>query len=287
MKRQIGYAIQNILGVRTGLFTPDKAFDLVIRSQIEKLEDPTNEMLDLVSNHLLEALKAATTEQLGQFPLLQREIESRSRVQLALLVQKTREQLMELLKYELGYINTRHEDFVGFNYAEQKAYSRVLKRRHPGMEVKCNGWLMLNRSKKYWFVLSPDALCWYVDETENERVYMIPLDDCLRFRDSMQYNRFVIFHDLGANICRDRSQVELQAWDLTQMELWKRSLIQVGVFSVNSEKGLLPSSVESSVSQDILDTNDPWLERQIESIWILVDCYMNIVCKTLKVRKVA
>jgi hypothetical protein len=41
----------------------------------------------------------------------------------------------ELLTYELGYINTRHEDFVGFNFAEQKAYRRVIKRRNPGAQT--------------------------------------------------------------------------------------------------------------------------------------------------------
>jgi hypothetical protein len=39
MKRTIGYAIKNILGVRTGLFTPNEAFDQTIRTQLEKLAD--------------------------------------------------------------------------------------------------------------------------------------------------------------------------------------------------------------------------------------------------------
>jgi len=39
--------------------------------------------------------------------------------------------------------------------------------------------------------------------------------------------------------------------------------------------------VSETVSSEIFDTNDPWLERQIESIWILVESYMRIVCKTM------
>jgi hypothetical protein len=39
--------------------------------------------------------------------------------------------------------------------------------------------------------------------------------------------------------------------------------------------------VNETVSSEILNTNDPWLERQIESIWILVESYMRIVCKTM------
>lgn len=46
-----------------------------------------------------------------------------------------------LLDYEKAYINVKHEDFVGFNYAEQKAYAHVMKRRNPGTEEKMSGWL--------------------------------------------------------------------------------------------------------------------------------------------------
>ena len=34
MKRQIGYAIENIKAVRGGMFTPDQAFDRIIREQV-------------------------------------------------------------------------------------------------------------------------------------------------------------------------------------------------------------------------------------------------------------
>jgi dynamin GTPase len=40
MKRIVGVSIENIKGVRPGLFTPDKAFDRVIQTQIAQLEHP-------------------------------------------------------------------------------------------------------------------------------------------------------------------------------------------------------------------------------------------------------
>jgi dynamin GTPase len=66
-----------------------------------------------------------------------------------------------VIAFERAYINTRHEDFVGFSYAEQKAYSRVLKRRNPGADITMRGWLRVNSDKRYWFVLTLDALTWY------------------------------------------------------------------------------------------------------------------------------
>lgn len=59
MKREIGYAIQNIIGVRTAIFTPDKAFDQIIRKQIGKLRDPTVRLIEMTSSEIMKAIDAA------------------------------------------------------------------------------------------------------------------------------------------------------------------------------------------------------------------------------------
>ncbi len=38
LRKEIAYAIKNIRGIRVGLFTPDEAFEAVVKSLIEKLK---------------------------------------------------------------------------------------------------------------------------------------------------------------------------------------------------------------------------------------------------------
>jgi len=38
LRREISVVIQNIHGIRTGLFTPDTAFEEIVKSQIKKLK---------------------------------------------------------------------------------------------------------------------------------------------------------------------------------------------------------------------------------------------------------
>ena len=49
MRREIQFAIRNIHGVRVGLFTPDKAFEAIVKKQIERLREPSTKCVDLVS----------------------------------------------------------------------------------------------------------------------------------------------------------------------------------------------------------------------------------------------
>ena len=41
LRKEIAFAITNIHGVRVGLFTPDLAFEAVVKKQITRLKEPT------------------------------------------------------------------------------------------------------------------------------------------------------------------------------------------------------------------------------------------------------
>jgi hypothetical protein len=60
-------------------------------------------------------------------------------------------------------------------------------------------------------------------------------------------------------------------------------LFKVGIYTELANDALPQENTvdHQLASHHISDKNDPWLERQIESVWILVDSYMRIVCKTL------
>ena len=44
-------------GVRIGLFTPDKAFDLVCKTQIARIREPAVKLVDLVTHELISSIK--------------------------------------------------------------------------------------------------------------------------------------------------------------------------------------------------------------------------------------
>lgn len=199
-------------------------------------------------------------------------------------VESTRSKISEFIECENAYINAKHEDFVGFSYAEYVATRRVLARRNPAAETVKAGYLTITNisilsNKKFWFVLTPETLSWYTDETKQECKYVIAFDDFFMVSDLQKSYKFVLYHTKNKNIYKEMTRLELLAASVDDLENWKKSFGRVGIFGDNLDPLLL---FNGSVSKEILDTNDPNLERQIETIWVLVDSYMQIVIATLK-----
>ena len=48
--------------MRIGLFTPDRAFDMVSKAQIQKLKTPSIKLVDLVTTEMLNMCKDATVK---------------------------------------------------------------------------------------------------------------------------------------------------------------------------------------------------------------------------------
>ena len=59
--------------------------------------------------------------------------------------QKLKEYISLLFKYEMAYINTNHEDFIGFTQAAANTTSEIKKNPHqnPTNTVIRKGWLSL------------------------------------------------------------------------------------------------------------------------------------------------
>jgi dynamin GTPase len=47
LRREIAFAIRNIHGIRVGLFTPDMAFEAIVKKQISRLKEPCLKAVDL------------------------------------------------------------------------------------------------------------------------------------------------------------------------------------------------------------------------------------------------
>lgn len=114
LRKEIAYAIRNIHGIRVGLFTPDMAFDAIVKKQIGRLREPSLKCVDLVIMELGNVIRRCT-ERMGRYPRLREETERIITSHIREQEQKTKDQLLLLVDIELAYMNTNHEDFIGFS----------------------------------------------------------------------------------------------------------------------------------------------------------------------------
>ncbi|XP_040893071.1 dynamin-2-like isoform X2 [Toxotes jaculatrix] len=286
LRKEISYAIKNIHGVRTGLFTPDLAFEAIVKKQIIKLKDPCLKCVDLVVTELV-ALIRKCTEKLGSYPRLREETERIVTTYIRERDSKTKDQVLLLIDIELSYINTNHEDFIGFANAQQRTAANATKKRVMPNQVIRRGWLTINisimkgGSKDYWFVLTAESLSWYKDEEEKEKKYMLPLDN-LKLRDvekgfMSSKHVFAIFNTEQRNVYKDLRQIELACDTQEDVDSWKASFLRAGVYPEKDQ-----SENEDAMNPSDTVSMDPQLERQVETIRNLVDSYISIVNKSIR-----
>eukprot|EP00063_Salmo_salar_P074564 XP_014049399.1 PREDICTED: dynamin-2-like isoform X6 [Salmo salar] len=288
LRREISHAIKNVHGVRTGLFTPDLAFEAIVKKQILKLKEPSLKCVDLVVSELT-ALVMKCSVKLGSYPRLREETERIVTTYVREREGKTKDQVMLLIDIELSYINTNHEDFIGFANAQQRNTHQNKKRAIPNQGeilVIRKGWLTINisimkgGSKEYWFILTAESLSWYKDEEEKEKKYMLPLDN-LKLRDVEKgfmstKHVFGVFNTESRNVYKDLRQIELACDTQEDVDSWKASFLRAGVYPEKDQVDTEDTAPSETFSMD------PQLERQVETIRNLVDSYMNIVYKAIR-----
>ncbi|NXM47458.1 DYN2 protein, partial [Gymnorhina tibicen] len=291
LRREISYAIKNIHGVRqTGLFTPDLAFEAIVKKQVVKLKEPCLKCVDLVIQELINTVRQCTSK-LGSYPRLREETERIVTTHIREREGKTKDQILLLIDIELSYINTNHEDFIGFANAQQRNTQTNKKRAIPNQVIR-RGWLTINNisimkggSKEYWFVLTAESLSWYKDEEEKEKKYMLPLDN-LKIRDvekGFMSNKhvFAIFNTEQRNVYKDLRQIELACDSQEDVDSWKASFLRAGVYPEKDQSLLFQTESEDGAQENTFSM-DPQLERQVETIRNLVDSYVGIINKSIR-----
>ncbi|XP_049331712.1 dynamin-3 isoform X2 [Astyanax mexicanus] len=293
LRREISHAIKNVHGVRTGLFTPDLAFEAIVKKQIRKLREPSLKCVDMVMSEIA-TLVQKCSDKLGSYPRLREETERIVTTHVREREGKTKDQVLLLIDIELSYINTNHEDFIGFANAQQRNPHVNKKRAIPNQldglrepeKVIRKGWLTINisimkgGSKEYWFVLTAESLSWYKDEEEKEKKYMLPLDN-LKLRDVEKgfmstKHTFAIFNTEQRNVYKDLRQIELACDSQDDVDSWKASFLRAGVYPEKDQ-----TEAEDAAPTDTFSM-DPQLERQVETIRNLVDSYIGIVNKSIR-----
>uniref|UniRef100_A0A8C2RJV6 Dynamin n=1 Tax=Capra hircus TaxID=9925 RepID=A0A8C2RJV6_CAPHI len=257
LRREISYAIKNIHGIRTGLFTPDMAFEAIVKKQIVKLKGPSLKSVDLVIQELINTVKKCT-KKLANFPRLCEETERIVANHIREREGKTKDQVLLLIDIQVSYINTNHEDFIGFANAQQRS-SQVHKKNTIG-----------NQGTN----LPPSR------QIEKEKKYMLPLDN-LKVRDvekSFMSSKhiFALFNTEQRNVYKDYRFLELACDSQEDVDSWKASLLRAGVYPDKS----LTENDENGQAENF--SMDPQLERQVETIRNLVDSYMSIINKCIR-----
>ncbi|XP_030063791.1 dynamin-1 isoform X4 [Microcaecilia unicolor] len=234
--------------------------------------------------------------QLSQYPHLREEMERIVTTHIREREGRTKEQVMLLIDIELSYMNTNHEDFIGFANAQQRS-NQMSKKKTSGNQdeilVIRKGWLTINNigimkggSKEYWFVLTAENLSWYKDDEEKEKKYMLPVDN-LKLRDvekgfMSSKHIFALFNTEQRNVYKDYRQLELACETQEEVDSWKASFLRAGVYPERAAEKDKTGDSEENGADSFMHSMDPQLERQVETIRNLVDSYMGIVNKTIR-----
>ncbi|NXD18166.1 DYN2 protein, partial [Nothocercus nigrocapillus] len=285
LRREISYAIKNIHGVRqvTGLFTPDLAFEAIVKKQVVKLKEPCLKCVDLVIQELINTVRQCTSKVL----IRQRDGSSRAALTCppclrpALPNARISSQILLLIDIELSYINTNHEDFIGFANAQQRNTQTNKKRAIPNQvgPRRAGGAGLASRS-------GPAGL--KSTELSAPIPHVFGPRGCSKFWESLGPCG-------GFSMSKSRSGFPENTWISQNIREFSLSLeplaftpspgtirLQAGHPGGNSCPALPAQTENEDGAQENTFSMDPQLERQVETIRNLVDSYVGIINKSIR-----
>eukprot|EP00124_Ichthyophonus_hoferi_P002082 Ihof_evm3s130 gene=Ihof_evmTU3s130 len=290
LRKEIMYAIKNIHGIRSGLFTPDQAFEAICCKLVRRLRAPSLTCAEMSMNELCE-VTSKCCDKLARWPRLRDEVERVTMQYIRENHQKCADQVDIFINTELAYINTNHPDFIGFNNATAKAEmgGGPVKRKQLNLadQIIRKGYMATptglgGSHKESWFVLTAESLAWYKDEQEKEQRYLLKLDG-VKVKDAESgfmgrgKNSIELYHPEQKYLYKDQRGLILSCQSAEDVDTWKASLLRAGVFP-DTEPGDMDDEVEDELDGSV----DPLLERQVETIRNLVDSYMAIVGTSIR-----
>lgn len=113
-KRDILTAIRNATGPRPALFIPEVSFELLVKRQIRRLEEPALRCVELVHEEMQRIIQHCGIEiqqEMMRFPKLHERIIDVVTHLLRHRLPTTNSMVENLVAIELAYINTKHPDF--------------------------------------------------------------------------------------------------------------------------------------------------------------------------------
>ncbi|KAK1737316.1 dynamin family GTPase [Skeletonema marinoi] len=124
---EIRTTIGNANGTRPALFVPEISFDILVRRQIRRLEQPGVQCVDLVYDELQRIAAQSEPSELTRYPNLRDRMMDVVGSLLKRSVGPTQMWVSNLVRVELSYINTNHPDFIGGSRAVAKLMDKMAK----------------------------------------------------------------------------------------------------------------------------------------------------------------
>lgn len=261
----------------------------MVKKQIARLSEPSIKCVELVIAELTNLIHKIT-EKLNRFPMLREQVELILASKIKETEQGCKDQLVLYTNVQLSYINTNHEEFIGFGAALQnqtaevksKVSNQIIRKGYLGFHT---GGIMKG-SKEFWFVLTTETLSWYKDDSEKEKKYMMPLDG-LKLKDieSGIFSKrfaFALFNVEGHNAFKEYREMELSCESQEHVDSWKASFLRAGVYPEKTKLVTKESEETDKQTKNDIGTYNPQLERQVEIIRNLVDSYLRIVNKSTR-----
>uniref|UniRef100_A0A452J6Z8 Uncharacterized protein n=1 Tax=Gopherus agassizii TaxID=38772 RepID=A0A452J6Z8_9SAUR len=132
-------AIRNATGPRPALFVPEVSFELLVKRQIKRLEDPSLRCVELVHEELQRIIQHCSTyntQELLRFPKLHEAIVEVVTGVLRQRLPITNEMVHNLVAIELAYINTKHPDFIDTALVSASVSSSSSKNDPPAEGIR-------------------------------------------------------------------------------------------------------------------------------------------------------
>ena len=104
--------IRNVSGLNPSLIISDKAFEILVKKQIERFREPTFECVNMVYSELKRITCKINLPDFEVFPKLAKAITKVVEDILKKCLGPTELMVDQIFKIEKGFINTKHPDFV-------------------------------------------------------------------------------------------------------------------------------------------------------------------------------
>ena len=106
-------AIRNATGPRAALFVPEISFELLVKRQISRLEEPSLQCVDLAFDELQRIVSQLEMKDLARFAQLRERVVDTFNSLLHNCRIPTKKMIANLICIEMAYVNTNHPDFLG------------------------------------------------------------------------------------------------------------------------------------------------------------------------------
>jgi replication fork clamp-binding protein CrfC len=109
---EILIVIKNTNGLRPSLFVPEVAFEILVKQQIKKLEEPGLLCIKKVYDELINTINSISLPEIIRFKKLDTKIKELLIGIIDKCIPEVNEMIKNLIKIELAYINSSHPDFL-------------------------------------------------------------------------------------------------------------------------------------------------------------------------------